>query len=162
MGRNRRNAAVPARCLGQQAHIRQMCSVTSECPRLAVTCVKWNLKPASAPRGFIEGYRPKHVSRIPSNNMPYLHGWGIPGLLCTPFCKEPRCNQQGDVRYASKARLRTLTCIGLRPGLTSKPVYPRRHRPGHALTCISNHNVPPGGMRFHTMGSRELAPPSLM
>ena len=39
------------------------------------------------------------------------------------FPEEPRCNQQGDVGYPPGTRLRTLSTVGFRPGLTSKPVY---------------------------------------
>ena len=75
--------------------------------------------------------------------MGYLHALGIPVLLCTPFLREPRCNQQGDVSYDPRTRLRALRNLGFLAGLTSKPVYSLDPRLGHALTTTGNHNVPP-------------------
>ena len=134
MGRNGSLSAVPLRCLGQQAHSGKECAVTSIMLRLAATCAKWNLNPRPRPRGFIEGFRPKDVSHILLNNMPCLHGLGTYVILCTPLRQEQRCNQQGHVSYGPGTRLRTLHLLGLRPGLTSKPVYNPGYEPGHALT----------------------------
>ena len=103
-------------------------------PHLAANLAKWNLKRALAPRGFIEGFRPKGVSWIPANNMLYYRTLGIPGLLCTSLSPGTRCNQQGDVGYVSGTRLRTLRTLGFLAGLTSKPVCYPGSWPGHALT----------------------------
>ena len=132
--RNSPARAVPSRCLGLCACSNMDCPVRAVRAVLAVIPDKWNLNPGSCPRGFIEHIRPKGESSIRSNNMLYLHTLGVYVILCTLFRREPRCNQQGDVSLASGTRLRTLCTLGLRPGLTSKPVYSLGIKPGHALT----------------------------
>ena len=98
----------------------------------------WNLKRAPDPRGFIEPFRPKPVSRIPSNNMLYLLPPGTSGLPCTPFPPgKGRCVLSvGHLRVNRPVRAGSA-------GFLVNAAKPRssglKARTGHVCACYPKH-----------------------